>query len=284
MITVLEAVKLSAEYLEKKGVTEARANAELMLADILKCKRLDLYLRFDTPLKESEIVIYREYLTRRSKGEPLQYITGIVGFYDLEFSVNKNVLIPRPETEILIDEILSRVPKDFAGTILDIGTGSGVIPISVLRNRNFMNAVATDISEKAIETARLNAVKNQIADRIKLVNHNILEDEPSFGLTIDIIVSNPPYVAFEEFKNLQREIKEYEPENAVTDFNDGYTFYKRISDIAPSLLNKGGRLFFEAGASQAETISRIMESAGFFNLKITKDYLGIERVVSGVLK
>jgi release factor glutamine methyltransferase len=279
MLKVLEAIELSADYLKKKGIEEARLNAELMLADILGMKRLNLYLNFDRPLSENEKELYREYLTRRSKFEPLQYILGYTEFFGLKIFVNQNVLIPRPETELLVETIIKHYKSDSAMSILDIGTGSGAISIALAKNLN-CNITAIDISTKALETARYNADFNNVLDKIQFKEVDILNhtfDLPKY----DIIVSNPPYVSKDEYLTLQNEIKNFEPLIAVTDNFDGLLFYKKISEFGKLHLNNNGKLFFELGKGQFDAVKSIMQEKGYSNIEIVKDYSNIERIIVG---
>jgi release factor glutamine methyltransferase len=280
-MTVLEGIQLTTEYLEKKGIESARINAELMLAHILKCKRLDLYLSFDKPLKEEEIELYRDFLKRRSTYEPLQYILGSVEFYGLEFKVNRSVLIPRPETEVLIETIINRFPKDNSFSFLDVGTGSGNIPICLAKY--FPNAEITsiDISEQAIHLAKVNAEINNTSERINFLNEDIKKFNP--GNKYDIIISNPPYVSSEEYTQLQPEIINYEPAEAVSDFDDGFKFYKLICEKSGFILKNPGHIFFELGKGQSEPVLEILSANNFKNVSIKKDYLNFDRVISGEL-
>ncbi len=280
MISVLESINLSAKYLSEKGIDSARMNAELLLADILGCKRLELYLKFDKPLSEDEVVKYRIFLSRRSKGEPLQYILGKVEFFGMNFVVNDNVLIPRQETEILVEIITEKYKTGSNLNVLDIGTGSGIISICLAKHLPDSTIYATDISENALKTAKLNADKNSISN-ITFFKNDILNQEFDIKTEFDIIVSNPPYVSLEEYSTLQKEIVNYEPKEAVTDNSDGYTFYKRISSLAGKILKPSGELFFETGQGQAENVKNIMIKNNFINTYLIKDYLGIERVVAG---
>jgi len=280
MISVLESINLSAKYLSEKGIDSARMNAELLLAEILGCKRLELYLKFDKPLSEDEVVKYRIFLSRRSKGEPLQYILGKVEFFGMEFIVNENVLIPRQETEILVEIITEKYKTGSYLNVLDIGTGSGIISICLAKHLPDSTIYATDISENALKTAKLNADKNSVSN-ITFFKNDILNQEFDIKTEFDIIVSNPPYVSLEEYSTLQKEIVNYEPKEAVTDNSDGYTFYKRISSLAGKILKPSGELFFETGQGQAENVKNIMIKNNFINTYLIKDYLGIERVVAG---
>ncbi|MCF6270615.1 MAG: peptide chain release factor N(5)-glutamine methyltransferase [Melioribacteraceae bacterium] len=283
MLTVLESLKLSTQFLEKKGIESARMNAELLLAHILQCQRLDLYLRFNQPLNKSETNIYREYITRRANFEPYQYIIGEVEFYGLIFFVDKNVLIPRQETEILIETIIEIFPKEEELKIFDIGTGSGNIPISLAINLPESKIISIDISSEALIVADKNRELHDLKSRVGLMKSNILTDSfEKYNNTFDIIVSNPPYVNKTEFGTLQREITEFEPDIAVTDFDDGLKFYREISSKSKMLLKESGILFLEVGEGQAEDVKEIMLKNGFTNIKIKNDYLEINRVVFGV--
>ncbi|MBU2506414.1 MAG: peptide chain release factor N(5)-glutamine methyltransferase [Bacteroidetes bacterium] len=282
MLTVLESITLSTDFLEKKGIESPRMNAELLLAEILNCKRLDLYLAFDRPLVDKEIVKYREFISRRGKFEPLQYILGKVEFYGLEFKVNRSVLIPRQETEILIDTIKEGVNNSHPLKILDIGCGSGNISITLAKNLTNSTVLGIDISKEAIETALINMKNNDCEKNVEFNIADIMDVNFANSYSgFDIIVSNPPYVSESEYQNLQKEIINYEPPTAVTDGNDGYKFYRRISEVSAEILNPNGKLYFEAGAGQAEKIKTIMTDNGFTNIRFAKDYLGIDRVIHG---
>jgi release factor glutamine methyltransferase len=283
MLTVLESIKLSTEFLTNKGIESPRINAELMLANILNCKRLDLYLSFERPLNDEETNLYREFIRRRSKFEPLQYILGSVEFYGLEFKVNKSVLIPRPETEILVETILKSVEKDSALNILDIGTGSGIIAISLAKNLPASSITAIDSSDSALVIAKENAELNGVEKQIKFKSSDIITNEVDLGYPFDIVVSNPPYISMEDYKDLAPELRLYEPQIALTDNFDGLNFYRTITGKSKTLLNKGGKLFFELGQGQSKKVSDILQQANFSNIVIKKDYQNIDRVISGEL-
>lgn len=283
MLTVLESLQLSTDYLEKKGIESPRLNAELLLAEILNCKRLDLYLKFDQPLKEKEIDKYREWISRRGKFEPLQYVTGQVEFYGLQFKVTPDVLIPRSETEILVEEIIKFCKNKTGLKILDIGTGSGNIPIALAKYLIGAEIVTVEVSAKAIEVAKENAVLNSVESKIKFilsdVNHLNLETD-----LFDIVISNPPYISAEEYPTLQKEITDYEPSIALTDANDGLDFYRVISKKSKSFLKRGGSIFLEIGQGQKEDIKKILFLNDFEKVHFIKDYQQIDRVVFGEMK
>lgn len=284
MHTVLELLNLTTTFFEQKGIDSARLNAELLLAETLKCKRLDLYLAFDKPVKDEEVNHFREFIRRRGNREPLQYILGYVDFYGLNFFVNKDVLIPRQETEILVETIINHTDKETELNIMDIGTGSGIIAVCLANNLPNVKIIAVDKSKEALTIAKQNAEKNNVAERITFIEIDVLNTSLAVNTKFDIIVSNPPYVSQKEFSSLQKEIVSHEPDFAVTDFSDGLTFYRKIIVSAKTLLNENGKIFFEVGAGQAEEVKSIFKENNFSSMQIWKDYGGIERVVKGELK
>ena len=281
-MTVLESLQLSTDFLEKKGIESARLNAELLLAEILKCKRLDLYLKFDQPLKENEVGIYREWISRRGKFEPFQYITGNVEFYGLPFKVTPDVLIPRPETEILVEEVIKYCKNKSGLKILDIGTGSGNIPVALAKNLNDADITAIDISENALIIAKENSSINGVVEKIHFIAADI--NNYTSNHQFDVIISNPPYVSKEEYPTLQKEIINFEPMIAVSDSNDGLDFYRTIAERSKILLKSSGKIFLEVGKDQAKYLADILEKNDFINISFVKDYQQIDRVVVGELK
>ena len=284
MITVLESINLSTQYLNQKRIESPRTNAELLLADILNCKRLDLYLSFERPLSEDEVQKYREHIKRRGNFEPLQYVIGKVEFYGLEFKVNPSVLIPRPETELMVENILKQFSKDEKLIILDIGSGSGNIAIALAVNLPSSKIVSTDVSEEALLVAKENSDKHNVSGRIKFVKHDILKNDLNNFPMFNIVVSNPPYVSKESYLTLQKEIKNFEPAIAVTDEGDGYTFYREISAKASVKLKENGKLFFEVAQGQSGEVVEIMTKNNFTNIGVIKDYQNIDRVIFGERK
>jgi len=281
MLTVLEALNSASNYLQNKGIKSSRLNAELLLSHVLNCKRLELYLSFDRPLQKSEIDSYRELLKRRSTFEPLQYIIGKVEFYGLEFEVNQSVLIPRPETELLVEAVIESVAKDENINILDIGSGSGNISIALAKNIPSCTVVGIDISEEAIETSTRNAKLNGVESQLMFVKKNILNGIEINENSFDVVVSNPPYVSVADFVNLDPELRLYEPQIALTDESDGLSFYRNISVLSRSLLKNNGKLFFEIGAGQSDAVKKILIDSDYKNIVIIKDYSDIERVIIG---
>ena len=284
MITVLEIIKLSTEYLQKKGVESPRANAEILLAEILKCKRLELYLAFDKPMAENEVQIYREAIRKRGLRIPLQYIVGNVEFYGLKLIVNENVLIPRPETELLVEKIINESDKFADLKILDIGVGSGNISLAIVKNLPNTKIVAIDISDKALGVAKQNAEFNSLQDKVEFRLFDIMNDYLHTLGKFDLLVSNPPYVSKNDFETLEPELKIHEPKIALSDNSDGLSFYKRIIEVSDLILNKPGKIYFELGMGQSTQVQKYFEEMNFSNIKISKDYSGIDRIIYGELK
>lgn len=282
MLTVLQAINKSTNYLEKKGIDSPRMNAELLLADILRCKRLELYLMYDRPLTEKELVEYREYLKRRSTFEPVQYIVGTVEFYGLEIKVSPDVLIPRPETEILVETLINSVNKEDELRIMDIGSGSGNISIAVAVNLPNAYVTGIEISKSAIEVAKENQKKYDLNKRISFLNYDIFSANRDELSDFDIIVSNPPYVSKEDYGKVQKEILNYEPNIAVTDFHDGFNFYRKIISLTSQMLKPNGKIFFEIAQGQSKKINKIMKENNFKEISIVQDYQKIDRVIYGV--
>ncbi len=281
MITVLEAINLSTEYLKKKGVESARLNAELMLAHILNCKRLNLYLMFDRPLNDAEVNTYRDFLARRGKREPLQYILGKTEFYNLILKTDSRALIPRPETELLVETILNFYKDKEELNFLDIGVGSGCITAALLKNLKEAKATAIDISEDALDLTKENLQLNNIQNQITLIKFNALKDDYSKLGKFDFVVSNPPYVSKTEYENLHLELKNYEPIIALTDNEDGAKFYKIIIENSHHLLNPKGRLFFELNPSVAKKVEELLVVNHFININLIKDFNSHFRIIYG---
>lgn len=265
------------QYFSQKGVENPRLDAEVLLSHILGTDRLYLYVHHERPLDKKELGAFREAVKKRAMHIPVAYITGCKEFMGKSFTVSPEVLIPRPDTEILVESIMNLMPKDSEINILDIGTGSGAIIISLLAY--FLNArgCGADISEKALAVAKNNAQKLGVSERLTLVKSDIFSAVNK--KTFDVIVSNPPYIPDEDIKTLSLEVQQ-EPRIALAGGRDGLNFYRRIIKEAPRYLCVGGILCFEVGINQAEHVTREAEQNGLYAVKnIVTDYGGIERVV-----
>lgn len=283
--TVRELMKVSIDLLQKKGFDEARLNVELLLAHTLKCQRIQLYTSFDKPLSKDEIRDFRRLFERRLNREPLQYIVGAAGFMGLQFRVDPRVLIPRPETETLVEQVMllcNQASDGKAVSILEIGTGSGNIAIALAKYVRAVSITSIDASPEALEVAELNAKVHEVTGKVDFRVLDVFEPIDQLLLRrFDIVVSNPPYGSQEEWENFQLEIRKFEPRMATTDGRDGLEFFRRITELAPYLLSDGGTIAFEVGFGQADSVRRLMSAAGFFNIYVVPDLQQIPRVVIG---
>jgi release factor glutamine methyltransferase len=273
--TVLRLINWGSDYFKNKGITSPRLTMELMLAHLLKLTRFELYLKFDQPLTEAELAELRSMVKRRAAREPLQYILGEAHFYKRVFEVDPSVLIPRPETELLVEEALRRTTSL---RCLDVGTGSGCIGITVALEQPETEVVAIDSSQKAIELAERNAARLG-ARNISFRDADFFDDEQVRSLgSFDLIISNPPYIPEHEISTLEPEVREHEPHGALTDRGDGMAFYRRFIELAPHLLRDGGSLFLEIGYGQAAALVKMFRGAGF-NVDVLTDLDRVERIL-----
>ena len=284
--TVLKLIEWTKGYLDKKGVATARLDGELLLAHILATDRTHLYMNFDQPLTEQELTDFKALLQRRAEHEPLQYITGEQEFWSIPFRVNPSVLIPRPETELLVEEgarALCRNFPDKALKVLDIGTGSGALAAALASELEGAAVTGVDISKDAITMARENIERNGLSSKV-----NILEGDlfgPVAGTKFHLIVSNPPYIPKGDLATLQPEVKDFEPLSALDGGEDGLDYYRQIIPAAPGFLVPGGWLMFEHGAGQSGDIVRLFEKTGCFEeITSVNDYAGLDRLVKGRIK
>jgi release factor glutamine methyltransferase len=233
--TILEMLQWGTSYLSDKGFDESRLTVELLLCHVLRLKRIQLYTSFDKPMTEVELSSFKGLFQRRLQHEPVQYITGSTEFMGLEFVVDRRVLIPRPETEVLVEQVIRYAKEHFPSRplrILDIGTGSGCIAVSLAALIENASVVAFDKSSDAVDVARINAEKNGVEKKIALSVQDVFRiSEADVSSKFNLMVSNPPYIAKTEFEELQPEIREFEPSFAVTDDGDGLSFYRRIAQI-----------------------------------------------------
>lgn len=281
--TVQRILQWTTQFLQSKGVESPRLEAELLLAHARKCQRIHLYTSLDVELTEQERSAMRGFVKRRAGREPLAYITGSREFYGREFAVGQGVLVPRPETETLIDVCLDLIPASTSGTIVEVGFGSGCISITLAKQRPNLQVIAGDISEAAMHFAVQNGEKHQVTPRIKwhladgISGLNISQD-----LSIAGIVSNPPYVREDELEGLDPEVRLHESKQALVSGADGLDLVRRLIDEACQRLPAGGWMVLEVDPAQCGIVEKIFRDAGFQSAKTHKDLNGSDRIVSAI--
>jgi release factor glutamine methyltransferase len=285
--TIKALIDVTADYLQGKGIGSPRLDAELLLAHLLGCRRLDLYLRFDQPLSQDEIAVYRSLIRRRADREPLQYIRGRQEFWSLDFEVGPGVLIPRPETELLVETALrfhreGRLPGGGRPKVLDLGTGSGVLAVCMAREIEAARVWATDTSADALDRARGNAKKHGVEERISWMLADLFAPfRPSRENRFDLILANPPYVPEEELEGLQPEVRDYEPAQALNGGPGGMDVIRRLLTEAPPCLSEGGRLLVELDPRQAGEALETAEATGAYDgVEAIRDHARRLRVLS----
>ena len=277
--TISEQLKIATEELKKSGIENARLDAEVLLAYVLNTRRLALYVQSTKVLEEKQITRYHNLIQRRLERIPVAYLTGHKEFMGLNFAVTPDVLIPRPDTEILAQGVIEHLQSyNRKIKMADLGTGSGAICVSILKFVENVEVAAVDISKKALEIAEFNAAKFNVEDKITFYEGNLFE--PLEGQTFDVIVSNPPYISAKEFEQLQTEVKG-EPRIALDGGTDGLKFYRKIVEDAPKFLNDDGFLAMELGFNHSEPVRHLIEENGNFkHIQIWKDLSRIERVIA----
>lgn len=281
-LTVLDVMLQSADYLAGKGIESARLDAEHMLAHVLGVGRLEMYLQHERPVREEELDLFRPLLKRRAKREPLQYIIGRQAFRELELEVGPGVLIPRPETERLVEVVLSWAEGREKLVGLDLGTGSGAIALSLLKEGPFDRCVGTDVSRAALEFATRNRDGAGLTTQLEVRRGRLFEPiEPSERF--DVVVSNPPYVAEAERETLQSEVVDWEPEEALFGGDDGLEILRSIVPGALAVLREDGLLALEVGDRQADAVASLVEAVGRYrDIRIHDDLSGKRRIVTAV--
>ena len=274
----LDIFNKSVDYLKKNGVPSPLLDTEYIFSDVLKVSRNTLKYSMSREIKEEDKDKIREMLVLRAKKrKPLQYILGEWEFYGLPFKVSEGVLIPRADTEILVEQCIQLMREVEEPNILDIGSGTGAISIAIANELKSSSVTGIDINEKAIELANKNKTLNKIKN-INFVKSNLFENLDK-DFKYDLIVSNPPYISKNEYETLMPEVKNYEPQNALTDLGDGLYFYREISKLAGEYLKDTGYLAYEIGYNQAKDVTKILQNNNFDILSVIKDYGGNDRVV-----
>ena len=283
--SIADAILQGADTLRKAGVPEARREAGSFVAHILKRDRSFIIGHAEDPISPEQLELFRVATERRAKGEPLQYITGHQEFFGLDFEVSGDVLIPRPETELLIETALTLTNSgDGPLLICDVGTGSGCIAVTLLHELPRARAVAIDISPAAIDVAQRNAERNAVSDRIDFVVSDCfvtLQTAGNSSPLFDLIVSNPPYIPVGEFEGLQREVRDFEPRSALVAGIDGLSVIRRLLTEAAAYTKPGGHFLFEIGFEQSVAVEHLVSTMSAWKLLgIHKDLQGIPRTVA----
>ncbi len=282
-ITVRRALREGAEFLSRLGIESARLDAELLLGRAIGRTRESVYCDYPVVLGAREKEVYNSLLERRARGEPLAYITAEREFWSLPFYVTSEVLVPRPETEIVVEaalELVKKMAPRRAIRILDLGTGSGAIAVALARALGAAEVWATDLSARALEVARINAERHAVNDKIRFLQGDTFEPVRNREQVFDLIVSNPPYVRRADWPRLTAEVRDWEPGLALDGGVDGLDFYRRISMEAHSYLGDGAFVALEIGADMGAEVCRLLARAGHYSEpSVRPDYAGRDRVV-----
>jgi release factor glutamine methyltransferase len=278
--TILRVLRWTTDYFRRKGLSQPRADAEVLLADVLKTERLQLYLRYDQPLDPHELAAYRDAVKRRANREPTQYITGRQEFWSLDLEVSPAVLIPRPETELLVEICLKLLNKRSA-RVLDLCTGSGAVALALAKERGDLRIVATDRSFEAVALARRNAARNGLEYRVDFLVTDLFSGLQSGTARFDAILSNPPYIGDAEFPDLAPEVREHEPELALRGGGaEGIDLLTLILDEFDRYLEPGGALLLEIGHSQRDLLTeKACHLTGAPTFEFHKDYSDLTRIL-----
>ena len=268
MLTLLEALNKTTLFFEGKDMENPRLNAELLFAHVLKCKRLDLYLQFELPMSEETLSTLRPLVGRRSRREPWQYIIGQTDFFNGSLKVDNRGLIPRPETEELVELVIARLKASPPQRILDSGTGSGAIAIALARHFADARVVAADSSPTALELAEENIRSAGLAGRVAICRSHWFENVDG---TFDLIISNPPYLSADEWESAQPEVREHEPREALVAENSGLACLNQIVEEAGAYISPGGLVAFETGPDQHESITARAAKNGYRKIESLKD-------------
>ena len=276
--TPLKLINWTRDYFQRKGIEDARLEAELLLAHALGWKRIDLYSRFETPVPPDKLAEFRAMVKRRANREPAQYIMGSVEFCGLAFKTDRRALIPRPETEIILDVLATLIAPGDEALLADVGTGSGCIAVAAAVRFPKARVAACDVSEEALALAAENAQAHGVADRVELLRGDFAESLTRLAGTVDVAMANPPYVSEADLPGLAPELREHEPRVALVSGPDGTEMVARLLDFAPTLLKTGGWLVMEIGFGQSPRVKAMAAQRPALELvRFEKDHAGIDR-------
>ena len=280
-LSIVDVVTKSSDFLKKKGVANYKIDAEWIIAHVLECKRMDLYLRFGEVISPENLNKIRALIVKRGKRVPLQHILENVPFADLNLKCDKRALVPRHETEYFVQLLINKLTKDFKGKIVDLGCGSGAIILALCYHLQKAKGIGYDKSVKALKLANENKIGCNLEDRVKLDTLDWNEEESLSG-DIDLIVSNPPYLTEEEWATAEPEVKMHDPYNSLVAKDDGFADIERVTMIATNTLNQGGYLAIEFGLHHLEPIQKIMEKS--FDVEILSDQFLVRRFAFAIKK
>ncbi len=281
--TVARVLSWAATDLENRGSASPRLDAELMLAQVLDCARVKLIIDAKRPLDKAELAAYRTLHKRRRVGEPIAYLRGEKEFYSRRFVVDARVLVPRPDTEILVETVLRRSRHlSLCARVLDLCTGSGCVAITLKKERPTTTVYASDVSGDALLVARDNCLR--LGAWVALLHTDLFEGLESLAGKLDVIAANPPYISEADMAQLPRDVRAFEPNMALQSGPDGLTMTRKIIADAPQLLAKNGLLALEIEAKKGAVVAALFSAAGFSKVEIDRDYAGHERVVSGIYR
>jgi len=282
--TIQKLLNWTSEYLTNKGVDSPRLSAELLLSHALGLKRIELYTQFDRQVPQQQLDLLHDLVKRAGLHEPVAYLTGKTEFYSLEFDITTDCLIPRPETELLVQRAIEFLrTRSGIQYVCDLCTGSGCIAVTIAKNVPEARITATDISAAVLDVAARNVEKHRLKEQVRLLCGDLFEpliqqlDVNEF----DLIVCNPPYVSTSEYENLDKNVKDYEPESALLAGEDGLDIYRRITEKVDEFLKPGAALMLEIGYAQGPAVKKLLEETGVFaEIKIEKDFQNNDRIVT----
>lgn len=282
----IDVLNWSKAYLRDKGVDSPQVEVEWLLREVLNCSRIDIYLHYERPMSSAELTQFRKMLIERAGGKPVQYVVGHTEFMGLTFEVSPDVMIPRPETEVVVEKVIEILKKRAwkKPRIADIGTGSGCIAVSLAVYVPDCWVVACDVSADALTIARRNAENHHVTHRIDFRQIDILKREEIPFAPFHILVSNPPYVSEKMFSELPEIVRKHEPALALTPGGDGLLFYRRLGNLSKKLLTQDGMLVMEIGGTyQEEDVLKVFSTCGLSHSEVVKDYIGQSRgIFAGV--
>lgn len=280
--SVLEIFKKSSKYLQKRGIDSFKSDTEWIFTHILKLKRIDIYLNKRFVEFDYELQKLREAIIRRGKREPLQHIIGNIQFFNCKIKTDKRALIPRFETEKLIEIIIDKFPKDFNGTIIDFGTGSGAIIVSLAKQFPNARCIGLDKCEEALALAKENIQLNNCHHNVELLKYDWIKDSKDFDRA-DLLISNPPYLSFKDWEMTEPEVMNYDPKSALVSENEGLSDLESILNMSPTILKSDGMIALEFGKGQCDNLSYLFDQI-FDEVNIEKDLSGVRRFMTGRLK